>query len=888
MVSRRCSSCGRVLPKQDYSSTQWSKKKDGKQISKCKDCVAFNHQEGSGGGGGLSYNILNSGLADHLLPEDNSAVHLTDKDLGEMISRLENPEGPPHPDMGKTWLPSQTMEVTSGCICFGLSHQVQSGADEDAVTFEDAAYYYGDDYCKRAPLNTVAKNGKWLAYKLIDRNATLHEYFAQYDGCSADDRIAGCFICHEDVSDPVEEMCRMVYNTFDGENGGNYRWGMSNNTHPFHVELGYILIARYAIGYPPGECVEEDGGDENFEEGVVLIDHSEAKKAKSEWSNCIRGIDTCGASDICRLKYSSDGLCEAFLLTGDSAQFQTIHFSVDGGAPLGRDVEDWEEDGNKASKPTCDIPMRCCTNCGQNLTKGEYSNKQWSKKKGGEYVSKCMKCVAEQDDQQEQQPRSNYFNEQETTLEYYENELENIIRHIDLSERYLVNPNDESDDEMLKNLAKQKHHWNLCYQREELREKIRLKTLDAEWRKHDMLKAVNLDGDNVTCALCDSCMPLDGESGFYRANRLFCCGIRYCLRRCHMKDMPDICPGCNSVPIISREASKENLLCHAEGGKTWAQLELAERYVTFHSSVKGEEADKLHDDDRRSYYEDKAIEWARKASDSGNIHAIIFLANNCYKGSIYDVPERFILKKRAADTGDPKNIEEYAEHANMFVSREEALKYASLCVYHSVDEKALGRAYGTLGDDCENTCGAQERQLYLFEQGAMHENHSAMVGFAYCLNNSSIARYGSTDFAKYSQLPKIYYWAKKAAETQLKEALELLENVELHHIDSDKCACLGIGLCCSDENRSTVRQKKCTSMSRKQTLFPCERCETVYYCSEQCRVRYDAVVGHKKDCCDCADCKTNGPYMGFADWKRQCNGPSTGSPYDDLHNEMYS
>jgi hypothetical protein len=168
----------------------------------------------------------------------------------------------------------------------------------------------------------------------------------------------------------------------------------------------------------------------------------------------------------------------------------------------------------------------------------------------------------------------------------------------------------------------------------------------------------------------------------------------------------------------------------------------------------------------------------------------------------------------------------------LLVSRDDALQYASLCIYHSIDEKSLGSAYCTLAEDCENSGGAEERQLYLYEQGAMKGNHRAMVGFAYCLNNSAIARYGSTDFTKYNQLPKIYHWAKKAAETQGREATELLENIEKHHVDSDKCACLDIGLCCSSEKKSTTRQRKNKRGCQKKSLFPCERCRTAYYCSE--------------------------------------------------------
>ncbi|KAL7540321.1 hypothetical protein ACHAWF_006650 [Thalassiosira exigua] len=893
MAPRRCSSCGRVLPKSEYSSTQWSKKKDGKHVSKCKDCVAIpSSNRDSGEGDGVGSNIIKSGFGRHLLPQDNSAKYMTDEDLKSMISRLQNPDAPPHPDLGKVWTPSQTMEVTSGRICFGLSHEVESGADEDEMTFADAAHYYGDRHWDPSPHNTVARNGTWLAYKLIDRDATFDEHYAKFRGeRTEDDRISGWFVCHEDVKDPVSEVRQMVYNTMREENGGNYNWGMSNNTHPFHVGLGYILVARYAMGYNmPEGCSGEEEEDKIRDDGLFVMDRSEAKKGRLEWSNCIRKMHTYGDFDIGRLKYNSEGSCEAFLFTGTAAPFQTIHFSTDGTAPLGEELEDWGCNEPDESKPKCEIATRCCVNCGEDRPKAEYSSKQWSKKKDGKCVSKCKECVAEQDDNEQQsKPRSNYDIAMERTLEDYEAELKNIVRHINLCELYLLDPNDVGE-EMMKQLEKQKYHWDLCYKREELLEQIRLKKLDAEWRSQDMMKLLDLDGDNMACVLCNAQMPLDGEkehTSFYRANRLVCCGARYCLRRCHMRDLPGVCPACNSLSITSTAALKEDLLRHAEGGKTWAQLELAERYDKVHSSVRDDEAEKLEDyQDRRHLYENKAIEWASKASDSGNILATIFLAKIRHGGGYYEPRERSVLMKRAADTGDPKSIEKYAQ--DVFASRDEVLKYSSLCTYYSVDEKALGSAYRTLAEECENSGGVKERQLFLFEQGALNGNHMAMVGLAYCLNNSAIARYGSTDFTKYNQLPKIYYWAKKAAETQWSEAMELLENVERNHIESNECACLNIGLCRSSEGNRTNLQKKNKRGSRKQSLFPCDRCETAYYCSDQCQRAFDAVVGHKKDCCNCSDCKTNGPYMGFADWKRPCNGPLEDGPFDNLHNELYS
>ena len=291
-------------------------------------------------------------------------------------------------------------------------------------------------------------------------------------------------------------------------------------------------------------------------------------------------------------------------------------------------------------------------------------------------------------------------------------------------------------------------------------------------------------------------------------------------------------------------------------------------------------------DDRVHYYENNAIEWARKASDLGNVLASIFLAQICHGGGIrtgeyswstfYEMSERTMLMKRAADTGDYKSIARYAERANMMTTREETLKYWTLCAHQSNDVKDVGRAYNLLAEDCESTGGVEEeeRQLYLYEQGALNGNAAAMAGLVYILNNISTARYGSCSFTKYSQLPKMYYWAKKSAEAGCREGTAVLDQVRRHQIVNDKCACLDIGLCVNKNKRRGAQGKK--------ELIPCERCEAVFFCSNICREAFDEVVGHKEDCCSCTFCKVNGPYMGFANWRRPCgSGGSVPMTWND-------
>ena len=245
------------------------------------------------------------------------------------------------------------MTVTSGRICFGLNHEVQKGANEEAMTFEDAVFYYSDRHFAIGPHSTVAKNGTWVAYKLIDRDTRYDEY---YPNRTDDDRIAGWFICHESIEDPVAEVCDMVYNTFNDVNGGNYHnWndivdgevfeGISNATHPFHADLGYVLLPRYSMGYnmPLGMTEEEE--EAIREKGLFVVDYDVAQRDESSWSeNGICNMFSYGDFDVGRLAYDENGECNAFLITGTAAPFQTIHFTTEGTTPLGREYEEWDNE----------------------------------------------------------------------------------------------------------------------------------------------------------------------------------------------------------------------------------------------------------------------------------------------------------------------------------------------------------------------------------------------------------------------------------------------------------------------------------------------------------------------------------------------------------------
>jgi hypothetical protein len=221
----------------------------------------------------------------------------------------------------------QTMNVTSGCFCFGLEHKVQMGAKKNVMTYHDGVKKYSRHGAPgKPPYNTVAKKGKWNAYALIDRDTTYDEY---YPNRTDDDRICGWFICHEEaIEDPVAEVCDIVFNTFNEENGGNYRhWSYkedgnivnntSNDTHLFHAMLGYVLIPRYVMGYDveiPDHYTEEEK-DEMMEKGLYVVDYETAKMDSSKWTrNGICNIHTYGDFDIGRLCYNDDEECVGFYL----------------------------------------------------------------------------------------------------------------------------------------------------------------------------------------------------------------------------------------------------------------------------------------------------------------------------------------------------------------------------------------------------------------------------------------------------------------------------------------------------------------------------------------------------------------------------------------------
>ena len=358
--NRRCAICAVPQPKSDYSKAQWAKKKNGHIKSKCKSCVDRINKKRSGANLSAAGNVKKHRKAkksrfpvnyeDLKEQRERRQKKQAEEDAPKIQHRLDNPDAPPHPDMQKSnWKHSQTMTVTSGRICFGFNHEVREGANEEVMTFEDAVVYYSDRHAAAGPHNTVAKNGTWVAYKLIDRDTRYDEY---YPNRTDDDRIAGWFICHESIQDPVAEVCNMVYNTFNSDNGGNYlNWldiyddgkvcGVSNNTHPFHADLGYVLLARYSMGYNMPLGITEEEEDAICEKGLFVVDYAVAQGDESSWSE--NGI--CNMCHIVgRLAYDENEECKAFLIAGDEAPFQYIHFTTEGTTPLGREYEDWDNE----------------------------------------------------------------------------------------------------------------------------------------------------------------------------------------------------------------------------------------------------------------------------------------------------------------------------------------------------------------------------------------------------------------------------------------------------------------------------------------------------------------------------------------------------------------
>ena len=497
-----------------------------------------------------------------------------------------------------------------------------------------------------------------------------------------------------------------------------------------------------------------------------------------------------------------------------------------------------------------------------------------------------ISCVVETDDDDSSVERE--------MLEDQEDDLLNTLLEIEICEIKLSDV--DNGEDIMEHLNLQRGHWFLCYRRESILEELRMEKVTAEWTDKEAIRAEHIDNDNVQCVLCTANMPFDGEDvsaghefhtgfdnvpntpQFFRAKRLYRSGARYCPN--HTKH--DFALDCKEVPVDLQDASdaeidtcREHLLRHAKDGQSWAQLEIAEHPEFMQT---------CEDNTDHYYHENEAIKWACKAADAGNIHAIIFLSKICHSGRIttasnehgayswkpfYDIPEREKLMKRAADTGDFKALLHYAEYAGKWIEpRSEAIKYWTITAYCAEDrEQAI--AYRRLAEELERDEASvpPERILYLYEQASMPRNRGengdpvAQARFAYCLNNQSTARFGSDDLPRFSELPKMMFWAKLSAGAGCREGIDLLK--ELQDRGKGTCACSHYEKCCLLSDKK--RKSKTKNEQRQPDLFPCNRCGAVFFCSDKCRVLFDT-IGHVEDCCDCADCVKGGGKMGLFDW----------------------
>lgn len=246
----------------------------------------------------------------------------------QLEHRKHHLQAPPHPDEQRPndyWVPEQTMEITSGGFCFGLRHEAQEGAMANLQSFEDVAGNLRPRCHAPLTKNTAAKNGTWAAYKL--------HFKCENWGHGT----TGWFLCHRDsIPNPLVELRRMIYDTFELDYGGGDLDGVTNMyTQPHHFRMGYLSIPRYALG-TVYEFEEQEAND-LLEEGLFVADYAHAQSIRDpeKWTNTFRGIHTCGDFNIGRLAYDDDGLCHAFLLVGNAVQFQQTYFTQ-GTAPLGQ------------------------------------------------------------------------------------------------------------------------------------------------------------------------------------------------------------------------------------------------------------------------------------------------------------------------------------------------------------------------------------------------------------------------------------------------------------------------------------------------------------------------------------------------------------------------
>ena len=247
-------------------------------------------------------------------------------------SRLDYPVAPPHPDENKNWEPEKRMVIRSGGFCFGLRPIAQDAANSPIglLKFDDMAELTSDRHHGGVTCNTVAKNGDWLAYKLVEKS----EHYGEFEG--------GWFFCHEDF-DPVFELRQIIFHTIDdeyGQGGGGIK--SEGNTQDHHRALKFALCARFMIGTVYGEQA-----DEIQDEGIYIVDYDEAKRGssnpKTDWRDAYTIRDIAAGENIGRLAYDAkdNHLCKAFLLCGNAVTFEHIYF-VQGTAPMGQ-VE-WDDD----------------------------------------------------------------------------------------------------------------------------------------------------------------------------------------------------------------------------------------------------------------------------------------------------------------------------------------------------------------------------------------------------------------------------------------------------------------------------------------------------------------------------------------------------------------
>jgi TPR repeat protein len=383
------------------------------------------------------------------------------------------------------------------------------------------------------------------------------------------------------------------------------------------------------------------------------------------------------------------------------------------------------------------------------------------------------------------------------------------------------------------------------HQQAELEETERVKQLVQKAVDTNMVETPMMLRNIGECPLClkdthEVTMDQDNASG-----RFWCCGAtccRECFGKIAMKVNPKAskkeqrkllqslekkhpCPFCRGRFRPLQGIYSPRLLLHAEAGKSWAQYEIGNCYVTGNGVTRDEK---------------QGIEWLKLSADQGYTMAMaiygLFLQQGAPESGLAPLDEEaHPYALAAARQGSSQGQYICSLYAHTYKMPEESSMWSALAA-----SQTDPMAFTMVAADCYYGRNGVRRScfaaIYWLRKAAGYGLPEACASLPALLLEAKTKLFGAPDIVGFSAIPEAVLWADAAVGRMCRPLGEVSFQVRYRYKKPD-AKCFDLSLCGSCGKQAP----------RNATFHVCAKCKSIAYCGKTCQ-QLHWKLGHKIDC----------------------------------------